>query len=109
MEHWNVVLRWTAPHLTELRVGRTHTFYLPVGQLDLPRLRSMPADVAADLARRAHSGDLFSAQRQDGLQSLYLDFVNHVLHDLAGAFDQIDQRQQDLSVGLAPTVLSCAG
>jgi hypothetical protein len=61
----------------------------------------VPADVAADLARRAGSRNLFSAQRQDGLQSLYLDFVNHVLHDLAGAFDQVDQRQQDLSVGLA--------
>ena len=76
-------------------------FYLPVGQLDLTRLRPMPADIPAGLARRAGSGDLFRAQHQDGLQSLYLDFVNHVLHDLASAFDEVDQRQQDLFVGLA--------
>src|SRR6202163_4595215 len=58
-------------------------------------------DVAAGLARRACSGQLFGAQCQDRLQGMHLDFVQYGFHYLAGAFDQMDDGKQDLSVALA--------
>src|SRR5438876_4148397 len=67
----------------------------------------MPADLALDLARRARSSDLFGAQGQDGFQRLNLNFVDHVLHYLAGAFDEVDEGKQDLSVGLAELLDDC--
>ena len=60
----------------------------------------MPADLPARLARRAPPGDLLRAQHENGFQGVALDFVNHILHHLAGAFDQVDDGQQDLPVTL---------
>src|SRR6202521_5587386 len=61
----------------------------------------MMTDLAAGLAGRARSGQLFGAQYQDRLQGMHLNFVQHGLYHLAGAFDQIDDGKQDLSVALA--------
>src|ERR1019366_3172503 len=74
---------------------------LAVCQLDAARLRSVMTDIAAALAGRALSGQLFGAQHQDRFQRLHLDFVQHGLHHLAGAFDQIHDGKQDLPVALA--------
>ncbi len=79
---------------------RAFDFYFAVGQFDLARLRTVPTDLAARLAWRALPGDLLRAQHENGLQCVDLDFVNHVLHHLAGAFDQIRPWATDLPVAL---------
>ena len=44
----------------------------------------MMTDLAAGLAGRARSGQWFGAQHQDHFRGMHLDFVQHVLHHLAG-------------------------
>ena len=79
---------------------RAFDFHLAVGQFDLARLRTVPADLPARLARRALPGDLLRAQHENRFQGVDLDFVDNVLHHLAGAFDQVNDGQQDLPVAL---------
>lgn len=74
---------------------------LSVGQLQLAGLRSVPADLTAGLAGRTRSRDLLGTQGEDGFQRLDVDFVDHLLHYLAGVFDEVDQRKQDLPVRAA--------
>lgn len=73
---------------------------LAVRQLDPARLRSVMADLAAGLARRACAGDLLGAQGQDLFQGLLADLMDHGLHHLAGVLDQVHDGKQDLPVGL---------
>src|ERR1700741_604983 len=80
--------------------ARPFDFHLTVGQLDLTRLSSMPADLPAGLAGRARARDLLGAECEDGLQRLHLDFVNYVLHHLAGTFDQAHDGHQKLPIAL---------
>ena len=72
-----------------------------IGRQNLSRLGSTVPDVAAGLARRARTGDLFRAQPQDHLQNLVPDLMDHGFYHLAGALDQVDDGKQDLPVGLA--------
>jgi hypothetical protein len=75
--------------------------HLAVGQFDPAGLRTVPANLAAGLAGRARAGDLFGAQPQNQFQGLDSDFVDDGLDYLAGAFHQVQQGKQDLSIGLA--------
>jgi hypothetical protein len=61
----------------------------------------MMPDVPAGLAQCARSGNLLGAQRQDRFQRMHLNFVQYSLDRLAGAFDQIDDGEQDLSIAAA--------
>lgn len=81
--------------------ARTLHSHLAVSQLHAPLLRAVPANLAARLAGRASSGDLLGTHHENGLKCLDLNFVDHVLHHLTGAFDQLDDGQQHLPVGLA--------
>ena len=81
------------------QAGPLH-FDLAVRQLNAAPLRAVMADVPAGLAGSTRSGDLLGAQHQDQFQSLVADLVDHGFHHLAGAFDQVDDGKQDLSVGL---------
>ena len=81
--------------------ARPLQFYLAVRQFDIARLRSMVPDVAVGLAGGAGAGHLFGAQHQDRLEHLVSDLMDHVLDNLAGILDQVDDRKQNLSVGLA--------
>src|SRR3954471_9485039 len=51
-------------HFTALFVAQARTLYfdLPVSKTDAPVLRSVPADIAAALTRRARPGHLFGTQ-----------------------------------------------
>src|SRR6476660_945637 len=75
--------------------------YFPVRQLHAARLRSMVADLATAFTWGAWTRQLFGAQEQNLFQRLMPNFINHGLHDLAGVLDQVDDREQDLPVGLA--------
>src|ERR1044071_2056183 len=58
------------------------------------------AYLAAGLARSAGSGHLFRTQGQDHFQRLDPHFMDYRVHDLAGALDHVDDREQDLAIGL---------
>jgi hypothetical protein len=87
--------------------ARPLQFDLAVGELHAPRLGPMMPDLAFGLAGSARSGHLLGTQHQDRLQGLHLNLVQHGLHHLAGAFDQVDDRKQDLSVALAELLDDC--
>ena len=92
------------PFLAQSRPLHLH---FAVGQFDLAGLRAMPANLAAGFAGRARAGDLFGAQPQNQLQGLDSDFVDDGLDHLAGAFHQVQQGKQDLSIGLAELLDDC--
>src|SRR5262249_23282370 len=73
---------------------------LPVGEHYPAALRSVPKDVAAGLARRARASHFGGAQCQDRLDRLPADEADDLVDGDSGIGDQLDQRQQQLPVGL---------
>src|SRR4051812_23078438 len=59
--------------------ARTLYFDLPVRKTDPAVLRSVPADIAAALTRRARPGYLFGTQTQNGFDGLAPDAVDHFI------------------------------
>jgi hypothetical protein len=55
------------------------------------------ANLAAGFARGTGPGHFFRAQGQNDFQSLYPNFMDDGVHDLARALDHVDDREQDLA------------
>ena len=75
--------------------------HFPVGKLNAPPLRTVMPDFAAGLAGRTRTCDLFGAQSQYQLQRLYSDFMDDGIDHLARTLDQVDDGEQNLSIGFA--------
>src|SRR5207302_8498335 len=74
-----------------------------------PSLRSVPAHLSTAFARRAWSGDQLGALFQQYLDGLATHVVNYFVHGQSRLFDQFDQWQQKLSVGLGEPLQGLVG
>jgi len=78
----------------------TFHFHLPVRQLHAAGLEPMTTDLAAHFTWRRRPSNLLGAQDQDPLDYLRASLVDHGLHHMAGALDEVGNGKQDLSVAL---------
>jgi len=74
-------------------------FHLPVSQAYPACLRSVPADIAAGLARRTLPSHLLRAELQNRLDQIASHLLDHLVYRDSRLGDQVYQRQQILPIG----------
>jgi hypothetical protein len=80
-------------HFTALFAAQARTLYLdlPLSKTDAGVPRSVPADIAAALTRRARPCYLFGTQPRNGFDSLAPDAVDHFIHSYASLRDPFNE------------------